>query len=84
MGALLDGVIRQELQLRGIAEPQRGSQLPAQVSRSGFQPFHHFLFLGFIQGADINSGIAEVVCGIRNLRAFSGAGLKKSGSFTMG
>ena len=55
-----DGIVSDELKLRGVAKLQGVAQLPAQEAGGGLQPLQHILFLIFIQNTDINFGIAQI------------------------
>ncbi len=60
----LNGVIRDELELRRVAQLQSVPQLPPQEARSGLETLEDLLFLGFIQDGDIDPGIAQISGGV--------------------
>ena len=60
----LDGVVGDELELRGVAEAEGGAQLPAEIAGGGAEALHHFFFVLLVQGADINFCVAEVAGGV--------------------
>ena len=61
---MLDGVVADELQLRGIAQLKGAAQLPAEETGGGFEALEDILFLGLVQDTDIDPGIAQVAGGI--------------------
>ena len=60
MSALIDGVVRDEGQLRGVAQVQRASQLPAEPAAGGFQTLQHLSLTAFVQNADIDLGVFQI------------------------
>ena len=62
--AIADGIVSDELKLRGVAKLQGVAQLPAQEAGSGLQSLQHIPFLILIQNTDINFGIAQVSGGV--------------------
>ena len=64
MGALVDGVIGLEHQLRGIAQGEGAAQLPAQVAAGGLEALDDFFHVALVQHAHIDLGVAQVRGGL--------------------
>ena len=58
--AVGDGVVRDEQELRGVAQIDAAAQLTAQEAGGGLEALHHFLFVFAVQGADIDPALAQV------------------------
>ena len=59
-----NGVIGDELQLRGVAQIHPAAQLPAQEACGGLETLHQVLFVLAVQGADIDLTLAQVRGGV--------------------
>ena len=64
VGAVGDGVIGEELQLRRIAQIKPLPQLPPQIAAGGFQTLQKVLFVGPVHSADVDPGIPQVRRGV--------------------
>ena len=64
VGAVGDGIVHDELQLRRVAQIHLLPQLVAQVAGGGLQALHQTLFVLTVQGADIDPGVPQVAGGV--------------------
>ena len=64
VGAIGDGIVHEELELRRVAQVHTAAQLASQITGGGLEALEQALLIRAVQGADIDPGIAQVAGGV--------------------